>query len=210
MTLGCQQLPTNLALNNWKVDFKPWRERRVAYWHVLNFTEDMPQWEQVSVFYKVFNEINYHLAKYNCHLQSTSNPENALKGGILIRFSKNDDPELPVKFEEGVLAYAIRGLIYVNEELFWQARDSKTAYDLVYALTHESLHSLGLDHTTAPGDIQQAIYAPGNYITQDSATALGMKYGAGVSKLKASTKKYPTIYIALIVILLTLFYLLKM
>lgn len=177
LTLGCEQLPRNMALNEWFVDFVPYRDKRIAYWHVTNETEDMPKWEQIAVLYEVFNELNFYLAKYGCHLISTSEYEKAFHGGIVVTFAKNGDKVLPMQFPRKVMAYALNGMIFVNDELFWSSREGDNKSDLTYTLIHEALHSLGLEHTKAPHDIMNPVYNPANYITSDSANGLAAKYG---------------------------------
>ena len=205
MKPGCNTLPQAYSELGWpKTKFKPDDNqpgRKVAYWHVANSTDDMELVHQIVTIYEAFGEINYHLSKMNKVLMPAARREDA---DIVITFNTNND-DLPVKFMDGVLAYALPNRIYVNDRFYWTASgDIGKRKDLKYTLIHECLHVLGLGHTQSHSDIMAPKYAPSNRITQDTINGLWNRYGESlIQRLsdRPTPKKINWILIGVIVLL---------
>ena len=150
--------------------------RLIARWHVINTTDDMELHHQIGTFHDAFAEINYHLSKLGKQLVPTADPE---KADIKISFHTGTDHPIK-KFPKGVLAYALPGHVYVNDNYYWSLLKKMNTKSLKYTLIHEILHILGVGHTKAEGDIMEPEYNPDNTITKDTLKVLHKRYDEAI------------------------------
>lgn len=148
------------------------------YWHVVNFTPDLPKAQVVEAFeggfklwQKFFTPIEF---------ESTSDPR---KAAIKIHFMPKGDRRLPEPFDVGVLAYAffpqgkslgIHSDMYFNEDYRWQKMHTPQGISLLKVFVHEVGHALGLSHSAIKADIMFPTYQPNNSVVFSSDTVKGI------------------------------------
>ena len=171
--------------------------RRSLYYHLGNFSPDMPNWKQISILRDSFDVINHEL--WPLCFQSSVNLEGA---ECRIYFVDNDDWvyidgvqefKSPFLFSKSpktlavtfpwIPGYQYALHIFINDRYTWSDRHqtgSQTVvakHDFKVMFIHEFFHALGLDHTTADHDILRAIYDPNGVITNDTRKGLDFLQG---------------------------------
>lgn len=153
-------------------------ENGITYWHIANFTWDMPKTDVIDSVSEIFRLIQPH---YFYEFQPTSSQDLA---HITIHFKKNGDEDLPSPFLPRVLAYAYapyqgQSDAYFNDDLDWTRLHQINSISLLKVGVHEVLHTLNFGHSSNPIDIAYAQYVPNNEInfTQDTVQSIYNKYG---------------------------------
>ncbi len=147
------------------------------YWHVYNFTPDMPKYKVILAFTQAFQEWQVHFNPIQ--FVPTDDPNLA---HIHIKFGNNNTPDLPVKFSNNTLAYAYApiephtGIMWLNEDVTWSDMSKPDHILLKVVFMHELGHLFNFGHTDYPHDIMQPEYNPNNLITNDSVTLLRTLY----------------------------------
>ncbi len=189
-----------------KIGGKPleWIDGNFLYFHLYNFSPDLPEFQQVAAVKEVFDRLNREL--YPLHFRSTGHPEKhashqvekiyfVAADGYAHLGDKGDlkDVRLKCPFDfkanPGTLAVQYPNSnrkaamsCFINDRMYLTLKHSDESHSLPFILLHEILHMF-LDHTRAPGDIMNAVYAPGNKFTQDSRD--GLMHVCGEARLAA-------------------------
>ena len=172
----------------------------IIYYHIMNFTPDLPKHKTVLSIQKAFDLIAEQM--YPIQFKPTKDVKAA---HIHIRFKNNDDPILPIKFDKGTLAYAfapsghaLASTVWFNDALNWGDLNKPKYINLLKVAVHEFLHALNVGHTNTEeykNDIMQPVYNPHIPIvfTEDTQNALKHLYGnvieGLVSKNNCNTKE---------------------
>ena len=153
------------------------------YWHIENFTKDMPKYKVILAFEQMFKILQPYVKPT---FESTSNPK---LSQITIRFRNNTAPDLPVKFDAQTLAYAFLANnstalnlvsdMFFNENFTWAEVHKPKHINLLKVAVHECLHALGLYHSDDKNDILYYMYQPNNDITftKDTIDSIYRLYG---------------------------------
>lgn len=161
-------------------------ENNKLHWHIVNFSPDLPEHEQIMIFQDVFNHFNYQL--WPLLHPSTEHIEDAYiriafveKDLIVKDYLRRELFQCPFDFNmnPGTLAVAyprqgskLDGWIFVNEEYMWSIIHTNGKYSLLKVLIHEVAHLLGLGHSDKKYDIMSPVYDPANTWTIDSVRGI--------------------------------------
>lgn len=168
----------------------PLIDDHLAYFHMLNFTQDIPEKEQILLFHDVFSHFSYEM--WPIRFLSTEERDAAY---FKIAFVSPDDMVYPVRgtpfkspfsfrSNPGVLAVAYPrnhsrwdGWVLINDSFFWDTIHQGGKKSLYITLKHEIAHALGIGHTDHPNDIMAPIYNHLARWTSDSIAAINHLYG---------------------------------
>lgn len=161
-------------------------ENFMLRWHIVNFSPDLPEHEQIMIFEDVFAHFNYQLWPLR-HL-STEHMDDAYiriafveKDLIVKDYLRKELFQCPYDFNinPSTLAVAyprqgskLDGWIFVNEEYMWSMIHANGKYSLQKVLIHEVAHLFGLGHSEKKHDIMAPVYDPANLWTSDSITGI--------------------------------------
>lgn len=167
----------------------PYHDGKIS-WHIVNFSVDLPEHEQIMIFQDVFNHFNYQL--WPLRHASTEDIDDAYfriafveKDLIVKNYLRKELFQCPYDFNinPGTLAVAYPrqgskydGWIFVNEEYMWSVIHATGKFSLQKVLIHEVAHAFGLGHTEKKNDIMAPVYDPRNAWTKDSIQGLNEIY----------------------------------
>lgn len=156
----------------------PTKDNKI-YWHLENFTPDMPKYKTILAFTQAFLEWQPYFE--NILFVPTDDPN---KAQIKMKFANNDTVGLPIKFDEETLAYAYapykgyyHGTMWLNEDVQWSEMSKPKHFILKLVVVHELGHIFNIGHSKHPNEIMQPVYNEQNYITEDSILAIKDLYG---------------------------------
>lgn len=112
----------------------------------------------------------------------------SVKSGAVveIKFRKNGDPDLPVKFMDKQIAFALppgdtllASDLFVNLEKNFSELHNSGHFNLTKILVHELLHCLGFGHSENPKCILYEKYVPSDeiYFCDELLSLIRLKYG---------------------------------
>jgi len=180
-----QAPPQFSVLSNRKL---PWKEG-VLYWHLANFSDDLPVHQQIAIFKDVFSEYNHEL--WPLRYKSTEEIDKADHKIFFVDqvdCIKDTNTSSPFVFSDAPEVIAVQYTyapgfewsmcMFISDVHFFTYKQQHGSFQLGKVVLHEGLHGLGLDHTTAKGDIMEPIYSDKNDFTDDSRAGLNKIHGA--------------------------------
>lgn len=170
--------------------FLPYKNGIIHY-HLMNFTRDIPNHEQILLMKDVFAHFDHQL--WPLRHRSTEEIE---KSYFKIAFVDPDDvvrsqmgKELfisPFSFRRNPETLAVAyprfgrkwdGFVLINEKYLWSTAAKEGKMNLYSVLIHELMHAFGIGHTDKEKDVMYPVYQDDPDWTIDSIRALRELYG---------------------------------
>lgn len=156
---------------------------------IVNFGTDYDRYQYITIIKDMFIALERHIAPIQFNSSKDDN-EGYIRihfadagGNVVSRVEKKDGTiekkfvrRIPVPFGEGVLAYQLKGDMYINGRVFFQIKDMEGGFSLLRVMKHEGFHGLAIGHTTAKFDLMQPFYGKQNNNTYDTQRGLDAIY----------------------------------